>query len=286
MMWIFVGAAALLLFLMDRLALSIIRPPWREPTRSPADVGLSFDEVAFPSGKLTLRGWVVEPDAPRERPLVILVHGWSANAGGMLELALPLAEAGYPLLLFDFRRHGRSDAAPYITIRQYRDDVLAAVEYAEGRFPGRRRVIVGHSMGGGTAMVVAANPGQADAVVAIAAPADILDVTATYLDDKHLPGRLIAIVLAPFWWRRTRMLFRTLAPERVARRLGVPALVLAAETDHRIPADHPDRLARAARAFLHVIAGSDHTDILVRDETHQQVLRFLERVFAESEHRN
>lgn len=278
--WILGGAAALLLFLMDRLALSIIRPPWREPDRTAAELGVPFEDVSFPSGKLTLRGWIVRPQAEATRPLLVLVHGWSANAGAMLDLARALAEAGYPLFLFDFRRHGRSDAAPYITIRQYRDDLVAAIDFAERRFPGRPRVIVGHSMGGATGLIVAADEGRAAAVVAIAAPADILDVTASYLNDRHLPGRLMALVLAPFWWPRTRTLFRTLSPERVSTRLTVPALVLAAETDRRVPPDHPQRLARASGAELHVITGSDHNDILGREETQTRVLLFLERVFG------
>ncbi len=264
--------------MMDRLALAIIRPPWREPVRTAEELGVPFEDVSFPSGKLTLRGWIVRPQAEATLPLLVLVHGWSANAGGMLDLARPLAEAGFPLLLFDFRRHGRSDGAPYITIRQYRDDLAAAIEFAEQRFPGRPRVIVGHSMGGATGLIVAADEGRADAVVAIAAPADILDVTASYLNDRHLPGRLMALVLTPFWWPRTRMLFRTLSPERVSRRLTVPALVLAAETDRRVPPDHPQRLALASGAELHVIAGSDHNDILVKQETQTRLLVFLERI--------
>jgi len=40
-----------------------------------------------------------------------LSHGWAANAAVLLDLAAAASRAGHPVLLFDFRSHGRSDDA-------------------------------------------------------------------------------------------------------------------------------------------------------------------------------
>jgi alpha-beta hydrolase superfamily lysophospholipase len=208
----------------------------------------------------------------------MLAHGWGANYGTLLELAEPLVAAGYPVFLFDVRGHGRSEPAPYVTVRHFRDDVMAAVKFAAERFHKRGRVLVGHSLGGAAAVLAAAEGAALAGIALIAAPANVLEVTADYLRAKGLPGRFMVVALRPFWWVRIGGTFRHLVPERKIRDVRQPILLIQPENDRRVGSDHAERLREASGVALHVIQGAGHTDVLAHAETHGRLLAFLEEI--------
>lgn len=121
----------------------------RQPiTRTPADVGLQFEEVAFvATDGVELRGWFV-PAGPSRGPVVVFVHGWiwnrAGNAAGRVPFVdrdvdfLPatraLHDAGFHVLLFDLSNHGESGKRPPLTMGRWEArDVAGAVAYLEGR---------------------------------------------------------------------------------------------------------------------------------------------------------
>lgn len=268
-------AAAGGLMALDRLANTVVRPVPRDPDVDMASLGVRHEDLTIPSGDHVLRGWLLHPASDEGRPLVLLAHGWGASYGTLLQLAVPLASAGYPVLLFDVRGHGRNAPVPYVTVRHFRDDVLAVSRFAAERFPHQRRVLVGHSLGGAASVLAADMGAPVDGVVTVAAPADVLEVTAEYMRSKGLPGGLLVVVLRPFWWVRVGGTFRALVPEKKVGRLAVPLLLLHPENDHRVPREHALRLARSAGKELHVVSGAGHTDILGHPDTHAQLVAFL-----------
>ena len=207
--------------------------------------------------------------------LVLLAHGWGANYGNLLKLGEPLVRAGHEVLLFDVRGHGRNAEVPHATVRDFRDDILAVTRWAAGRFPERRRVLVGHSLGGAAGVLAVGAGAPVAGLVLVASPADVLDATAAYLNDKGFPGDFMIVALRPFWWWRLRGTFRELVPERRIAELGLPILILQPEEDHRVDRDQAERLARRAGRPLHVVTGSGHNSILGSPETHRLVLEFL-----------
>lgn len=281
-----VGAGAVAvggLVALDRLAQAVVRPPVRRPTSKVRDLGFRHEDVVIGSGEGRLRGWLLSPaPEPEERPLVLLVHGWGANHGTMVALADPLVATGHPVLLFDVRGHGRNDQVPHVTVRHFRDDILAAARFAAARFPDRKRVVVGHSMGGAAAVLAAARGAPVHGVVTVAAPADVLEVTADHLSDRGLPGALMVAALRPFWRRRVGEPFHHLVPERKMGAIRHPVMVIHPEMDRRVGVAHALRLAGAAGTKAHIIGGAGHTDVLAHPETVGWVLDFLERVAAGS----
>lgn len=278
-----VGAGAVAvggLVAFDRLARAVVNPPLRRPTVNVAELGVRHEDLLIPSGDGALRGWLLSPDEGPERPLVILAHGWGANHGTLLTLAEPLAAAGLPVLLFDVRGHGRNAAEPHVTVRHFRDDVMAAVRFAEERFPDRKRVVVGHSLGGAAAVLAAERGAPLDGVVTVAAPADVLEVTADHLNGRGLPGTLLVAAFRPFWRRRVGEPFGHLVPERKIGLLRQPVMVLHPELDRRVGLGHAMRLAENAGVTPRIVAGAGHTDVLARAETVGWVLSFMEEVSA------
>lgn len=268
------------LWVLDRVANTVVRPVPREPDVTVPDLGIRHEDLTIPAGDHELLGWLLCPVAPGDRPLVMLAHGWGANYGTLLQLAEPLVAAGYPVFLFDVRGHGRNEPAPYVTVRHFRDDVMAAVRFAERQFPKRSRVLVGHSLGGAASVLAAAEGANVSGVALIASPANVLDVTADYLRDKGFPGGFMVVALRPFWWVRIGGTFRHLIPERKIREVRQPLLILQPENDRRVGREHAERLSRAAGVGMHVIPGAGHTNVLSHAETHGRLLAFLERIEA------
>lgn len=272
-------AVVLTVVALDRLALRIVRPGRRPIDRTVAELGVEHEDLAILSGRHELAAWLLCPaDAHPDEPVVLVAHGWGANYGIVLELAEPLAERGHDVLLFDIRGHGRNPRLPFVTVRHFRDDVMAMSRYARKRFPGRRVVLVGHSMGGAAGVVAAADGAPIDGLVLIAAPADVLRVTAEYLSDHGMPGTFLVRLLRPFFWRRIGGTFLPLTPTRRIAELDIPILMIQPELDRRVVRRHADRLAAAAGIDYHLVEGRGHTDVLSAPETLRLIEDFLQRV--------
>jgi len=279
------GAVAIvLLFLfMNRVAIAVMRPEPRPPERTVPDLGVAHEDFVIPSGDHELRAWLLCPGRKHpDEPLVLLAHGWGASYGTVLQLAEPMVEHGHDVLLFDIRGHGRNEALPYVSVRDFRDDVAAVIRYAEGRFRGRRLILVGHSFGGAAGVLALAEGAHVEGLVLIAAPSDVLDVTAEYLTDHGLPGQVMVLFLRPFWWLRLRSSLRPLTPWRRIGEVGVPILMIQPEHDLRVRRHHADRLANAAGLDYHLVRGREHTDVLGAPETLRLIEEFMSSLRARS----
>ena len=95
-------------------------------------------EPAYPelsTGRVAVWSW-------GRGPTVLLVHGWSGNAGDMAPIAAELVRAGYRAVLFDMPGHGSSSPRPtnlYVYLRTI--EALAEVT-------GPLEALIGHSLGG------------------------------------------------------------------------------------------------------------------------------------------
>ena len=128
--------------------------------------------VEFPSQGATLRGRLFLPPPGARRPaIVIMAHGFSATADGMVadHYAQVFRDAGLAVLLYDHRNFGRSGGEPrqqidnWLQVLGYRDAIdfvrtLDAVDAA-------RLAVWGDSKSGGGVLVAAAFDPRISAVV-------------------------------------------------------------------------------------------------------------------------
>ncbi|MBI4521740.1 MAG: hypothetical protein HY701_12940, partial [Gemmatimonadetes bacterium] len=90
---------------------------------------LQVEPVAFNSRAdgIRLAGWAIP--SPGDHA-VVLIHGIDSDAwaGAALDLARTYHDAGFEVLLFDLRAHGRSEGERVTLGRLERGDVAAAVD--------------------------------------------------------------------------------------------------------------------------------------------------------------
>jgi pimeloyl-ACP methyl ester carboxylesterase len=254
---------------LDRIANAIIRPVPGRTQLVVEGLGLEHEDLSIRTGDQTLAALLLRGASPnRGGPLLLIAHGWGASSATVMQLAEPLARRGHDTLLFDMRGHGRNVAAPFVTVRHLRDDVIAAVAYARARFVDRDLVLVGHSFGGAASVLAAAEGAPVAGLVLIATPSDVLRITAEFLSDKGVPGRLAV---------------RPHSPVRRIRDLTMPILIIQPELDQRVRRGHAERLSKAAGVPYHLVPGREHTDVLVDPKTLELVEGFVSRLAATPE---
>ncbi len=95
----------------------------------PANYGMPCQEVQFTSRDgLALGGWWIAADAARGT--VILLAGQNGSMDKDVPQAVPLYRAGFNVLLFDWRAHGRSEGRTVTMGALEGADLLGALDYA------------------------------------------------------------------------------------------------------------------------------------------------------------
>jgi len=273
--WFWAAGILVLLTLiaLDRAALRFLRPSRREITRTPEDLGLTAVETTI-DGDVKLRVWMMGSNAS-PTSIVLLVHGWGANSSGPIQLAPALIAEGHTVAALDIRGHGRSDAGEFVTLRHFRDDVRRTLDILKRRYPGAAIAVIGHSMGGAAALLVAADGGPIDRLITIAAPYDVYDATHRWLLTRRLPAGILIAAFRLMWRRRVGVPFDSVHPGLRGVDVKIPALVIQPDQDHQVPLEDGHRLAQAMGGTAEVIENAGHSDVLARADVHALIARFV-----------
>jgi uncharacterized protein len=140
-------------------------------------------DVEFQSRGVTCRAWVYAPPSPTKplTPCIVMGHGLGGTRDGSLEpYAMRFAQAGFYVLVFDYRHLGASDGEPrqLISISRQLEDWAAAIARAR-QLPGvdaTRIALWGTSLSGGHVVTAAARDGG---IAAISAQCPMLDGAAS-----------------------------------------------------------------------------------------------------------
>ncbi|MFL1550414.1 alpha/beta hydrolase [Pseudomonas sp. D47] len=147
---------------------------------------------------LPLREWELSSLAQSERitlrfglsalrwgqgPAVLLMHGWEGRPTQFASLITALVDNGYSVIALDGPAHGRSPGREAHVLLFARAMLEAAAELPS------LRAVVGHSMGGASAMLALQLGLRTEALVSIAAPSRVLDVLRGFAGMVGLPPR-------------------------------------------------------------------------------------------------
>ncbi len=228
--------------------------PVRDLTLTPAAFGLPFEDIAMTTDDgETVHGWFIPAEVPagdRPPPTIVHFHGNAENIAPYSMLGRLTHDAGFNLLLVDYRGFGRSSGRPS-EAGIYRDGE-AALRYLRSR-PGidtGRIIVWGRSIGACVAVHLAAvDHGIAGLVL-----------ESSFTSARELLWHGGAIVLYPLSFLATYRF------DQAGKMAGVTAPILFVHgTDDRIAPFRLGRrlhdLAPGPKTFL-AIKGGGHNDLL------------------------
>lgn len=209
--------------------------------------------------------------AAGESPLLIMCHGYRGAAEHDFSCGLPYFLAhGFSILLIDERAHGRSGGRSITFGVNERRDIADWARYAAGRWPGRKIVLDGISMGAASVVMASALdlPREVCAVVAdcpYTSPGAIIRKVAR---DYHVPGGAfysLARIGARLWGGFDPEDASALEAVKTST---LPLFLCHGEADTFVPCDMSRALFEAsasAKKRLVTVPGADHGLSFVAD---------------------
>ncbi len=213
--------------------LPLMRRREPDPPDDPANYGLPSQEVRFRARDgLELGGWWIP--AETARGTVIICPGQNGSADKDVPLAAPLHRAGFNVLLFDWRAHGRSEGELVTLGALEQADLLGALDYAQQEHGAERVGVLGLSMGAGVALMVAAQDERIAALVVDGAYPSLKRLLTGYLQTRGVPrriGRAVVGVVLLMGSLRAGYLLPDVKPSRHIPRIGATVFFIHAERD-------------------------------------------------------
>lgn len=169
----------------------ILVPPRQRLWSTPAELGMSYEDVQFPARDGTrLSGWFIPTSPPKNKEkaaTLVIVHGWPWNRLGtaaetiltdlpgsspvqLIHLAHALHREHYQVLMFDLRNHGLSARNGPVTFGlRESSDLLGALDYLYSRRDvDRQRIgVIGFSIGANTMLYALPQTNLIRAAVAV-----------------------------------------------------------------------------------------------------------------------
>lgn len=188
-------------------------------------------DVEFASGGQTCRAWWYMPEAANGA-CIVMAHGLGGiRTAGLEPYARRFAEAGFAVLLFDYRHFGDSDGQPrqWVSVRQQLADWAAAIAFARGQ-PGIDPTAValwGSSFSGGHVIAAAARDAG---VAAVCSQGPMMDGLAATLNIVRYAGvgQVLGLALRGLhdvlnaWLGRDRIHFPLVGPPGTLATMTTP----------------------------------------------------------------
>ncbi len=245
---------------------------------------IPYEEVEFPAHDgSTLRGWFF-PAGKADAPAVLYAPATTNDQISGIPLVAPLHEAGYHVLLFSYRGHGRSDGSRFgFTYgAEESQQVDAAVRYLFEVRGIRQIGVMGHSAGAVSIILSAARNPHIGALVAIAPFTSMEDVWETNRP-PFFPRFLTDLTMKFAEWRKG-FSRQDVRPEAVIARIAPrPLLLIFGSKDRFIRRDQAIGLFEAAKEpkYLWMMEGAGHSQVraVVMEQLLPEVISFLDTAF-------
>ncbi|MFX0087242.1 MAG: alpha/beta hydrolase, partial [Candidatus Hodarchaeota archaeon] len=228
-----------------------------------------------------LECWVVYPEKINpvendEKAAIILIHGWGRNRGRMVSRARIYGRNGYITILISARDHGNSDKERLgMSIIRFSQDVEACLKWW-----GKKAIIVGHSIGAGASIIVAAkNSDLVKAVIAESTPYAfpyslkyVYHPALRWFTPIFLPGIIIITLL-----KVRNHSKKDYSPLEAASKLKCPVLLIHGKNDQIFPYKYVKLLEKAIGDHCKswIPDNADHHNIENHPEYEQTVIEFI-----------
>lgn len=280
MILVFIGlilACGLVMLALWFMAVKVQTP---KKTFSQFALELDCEDISFSSQGSQIKGWIVSSTYEKPQPLMILVHGWGSCRERMLRYLEPLHLAGFAVMLFDVRSHGESDNVHAPSVQTFRDDLIAAVDYAKSRMDidSNRIGVLGHSYGGFGSVLANADELGIKALVIDSMPVQFRTTMGTYLKRYKIPympfGNFLDRMMC--WGagisRKLRKEFDTL---EALKNRKAPVLLVHSVHDDYVPSTELDYIVERLEINHFYVASAGHRNSQSDPKFWANVLPFL-----------
>jgi dipeptidyl aminopeptidase/acylaminoacyl peptidase len=255
----------------------------KEPNKyTPAKYGFDFKEISIPTkNNKNLYGWWVPAENPtnENKPTIMLVHGWSRNVDRAMSFIKRLHPAGYNLLAFDSRCHGRSDDDKFSSMVKFMEDIHASIDYSE-KLPNvdiNRIGILGLSIGGASSIYAASFDSRIKSVVTVGAFSHPTKVMGDEFKKRKIPYFPFVWFIFKYMEFRIGENFDNLAPSRNIIKSDASIFLIHGVDDTTVPIEQADELFKAGNpdnVKLWKIEDKGHSDCNHHTEFWDKVLDF------------
>ncbi len=255
----------------------------KEPNKyTPAKYEFDFEEITIPTrNDKNLYGWWVpaENQNNEKKPIIILIHGWSRNVDRVMSFIKKLHPAGYNLLAFDSRCHGKSDDDKFSSMVKFMEDIRAAIDLSE-KLPNvdtNRIGVLGLSIGGAASIYAAAVDKRIKAVVtggAFARPTKVMEIEFKKCKIPYYPFVWLIFKYMEF---RIGAKFDDIAPSNNIMKTDASIFLIHGINDATVPLEQADELYKAGnpdKVKLWKVEGKGHSDCNHHPEFWDKVLDF------------
>ena len=228
------------------------------------------DKIYFEnSAGIKLCGILSNPTENKEKPIIIMCHGFSTSKDGrtFVRLEENLNEQGISTFRFDFFGHGESEGKfAEITTSEAIDDILQAIKFVR-QFGHRKIGLVGSSFGG-MASIIAASRSDDLYILALKSPlSDYKSMAHARRSEQELKDwkkkGFIELNSANEDRQRLNYSFyedaENVKTYEAARKIKIPALIVHGDEDETVPIAQSQKTARLIKdCRLEIIQGCDH----------------------------
>jgi uncharacterized protein len=238
-----IGITGLAAYLSSRI--SRPRRSHRPPhfTFTPWEFQIPYREVVIPVGNDELSAWFL-PQPDPNAPCIIGLSGFGSQKAELLGISSNLHRDGFAILLIDFRGSGRSRGDVVTMGHNESEDARAAVDWLRGEVPNAPIGVIGYSMGGSVALMLAALDDRVQAVVS-----DSAFATQRAIFAHHIRRRTgvwptpVLIAAAPMLKRRHGRGYDDFSPAANVGRISPrPLLLIHPRDDQIVPFEHAEQI--------------------------------------------
>ncbi|MEA5534995.1 alpha/beta hydrolase [Crocosphaera sp. XPORK-15E] len=246
----------------------LIFKPISTITTTPTDLGLNYEDVWLsvltPQGKVEkIHGWWIRATSSSQKVLLYL-HGNGGNISYNLGPIKSFQEAGFSVLIIDYRGYGRSQGDFPTESEIYRDAQVAWDYLIEQRKVKPQNIFLyGHSLGGAVAIDLGVRKPQAAGIIVentFTSMRDMMDYLGSFY--QLFPADLIL-----------HQRFDSLSKLRL---LQIPLLLIHGTSDRTVPAYMSERLFKAATVpkKLFLVPNANHNNVgAIAGEDYEQVMQ-------------
>ncbi|GAA0178053.1 alpha/beta hydrolase [Clostridium sediminicola] len=222
---------------------------------------------------------------PNSHKTIIIVHGITVNMATSIKYMQMFAKRGWNVLIYDHRRHGKSEGrlTTYGYMEKY--DLDKWVNWVKDKEPNNRILgLHGESMGAGTVLQYAGINKFVDFIIADCGFSDLNKLVRIRMKEDYHSFLIPLISLADIRvYRKAKFKIKDISPINIIKNSSIPTLFIHGKEDRYVPTFMSVEMYEAKKnnKKLYLADGAKHADSIRvdRERYEKEVFDFINEYF-------